>query len=405
MKKLVIIAVALRLLVSALLFHPDIKTIAFQTSFLRQGVYDIYNYLSLNKASLPLKEEFVYFPLTYFTIGGYQAIISPLLGNNFDKWLNNADSNSMVNNSSIFKFLVLLKLPLLVLDISVAYLLLKFFKDSKMGKKAFELWLFNPFTIVLIYAFSNIDLYAAMLTVIVFLLLQQQKLIKASLVLGIAVAFKLYPLLFVPFLFVKAKNIKEKILTVLIPVIVFIATIIPFWSKAFVNSALVSGLSTRIFSPNFVIGFGESMIIGLFLLSVLFSYAWINTKQIDLFNYFVVALLVLFSFSHFHISWLLWAAPFLVILVIKKPNLALPILLWSTLAVSIPFLYNDRSMTISLFRIYTNWFDLLPIPFTVVQKFYDPYGLQSLIHSLLAGVSVVLAYNIFKTNNQKYEQI
>lgn len=402
---IIIIAVTLRLLVSALLFHPDIKTIAFQTSFLRQGVSDIYNYLSINNASLPIKEEFVYFPLTYFTIGGYQSLIAPILGSGFDSWLKDADSNSLVNNSSIFSYLVLLKLPLLVLDIMIAYLLLKFFKDSKMGEKAFELWLFNPFTIILIYAFSNIDLYAVLLTVIAFLLLKQEKLIKASLVLGIAVAFKLYPLLFVPFLFVKAKDIKEKVLVSLIPVLVFIVTVIPFWSKAFVNSALLSGLSTRIFSPNFVIGFGESMIIGLFLLSVLFSYAWINTKQINLFNYFVVALLVLFSFSHFHVSWLLWIAPFLVILVIKKPSLSLPILLWSTMAMAIPLLYNDRSMTISLFRIYSNWFDLLPIPFTVVQKFYDPYGLQSVIHSLMAGISVLLSYNLLRSGDNKYNTL
>ncbi len=393
---LIVLAVLLRLLVSGLLFHPDIKTIAFQTSFLSKGVINIYPYLIQNKANLPLKEEFVYFPLTYFTIGSYQTILSNFLGDSFDKWLIDADANSVVNNPNIFKFLILLKLPLLMMDMAIAYLLLNFFKDLNLGKRAFELWLFNPFTIILIYAFSNIDIYAVLLTVIAFLYIKQEKLIKASVILGIAVAFKLYPLLFVPFLFVKAKDTKEKLLTILIPISIFVVSVIPFWSQAFVNSALVSGLSTRIFSPNFVIGFGESMMLGLFLLSILFCYAWINAKQINLFNYFVIVLLILFSFSHFHISWLLWIAPFLVIVVIKKPRLAWAIFLWSILALSIPLLYNDRSMTISLFRVYSNWFDLLPIPFTVVQKFYDPYGLQSLIHSLLAGISVILAYNIYK---------
>jgi hypothetical protein len=398
LKKLLIIAVLLRLLVSGLLFHPDIKTIAFQTSFLKTGVTDIYTYLTNNKATLPLKEEFVYFPLTYFTLGGYQAIVSPLLGNGFDKWLADGSANSVVNNPNIFKYLIALKLPLILVDIAIAYLLLGFFVDRKKGELAFELWLFNPFTIILIYAFSNIDLYAVLLTLIAFLLIKQEKIIKASAVLGLAIAFKLYPLLFVPFLIVKGKNTKEKILAALIPISIFVATLLPFWSTNFVNSALLSGLSTRIFSPNFVIGFGESMIVGLMLLSIMFGYAWINEKSINLFNYFVVLLLTLFSFSHFHISWLLWIAPFLVILVIERPKLALPVFLWSTLAISIPFLYNDRSMTISLFRIYTSWFDLLPIPFTIVQKFYDPFGLQSMIHSLLAGISVVLSYNIFKPN-------
>lgn len=402
--KILFLAIILRLLVSALLFHPDIKTIAFQTSFLKKGVIDIYPYLINNRASLPLKEEFVYFPLTYFTLGGYQAFISPLLGNGFDQWLGNADTNAVVNNSDILKYLVAMKLPLIVVDVSIAYLLLGYFNDRKKGERAFELWLFNPFTIILIYAFSNIDLYAVLLTVIAFLFLKQQKLLKASVFIGLAIAFKLYALLFVPFLFIKAKTIREKILSVSIPLLVFLFSIIPFWSKDFVNSALLSGLSTRIFSPNFLIGFGESMIIGIFLLSILFCFAWIYENNIKLFNYFVVLLLVVFSFSHFHISWLLWIAPFLVILVINKSNLSLLVFLWSVLAISIPMFYSDRSMTISLFRIYSNWFDLLPIPFTVIQKVYDPYSFQSLLHSLMAGISVALSFNLLQDGRNKKDE-
>ncbi len=394
--KLLVTAIILRLLVSALLFHPDIKTIAFQTSFLKKGVVNIYPYLINNRANLPLKEEFVYFPLTYLTIGGYQTIISPFLGKGFNEWLGDAGANSVVNNPNIFKYLVALKLPLIIVDVAIAYLLLGYFKDRKKGEQAFELWLFNPFTIILIYAFSNIDLYAVLLTVAAFLFLKQEKLLKASAFIGLAVAFKLYALLLVPFLFIKAKSVKEKILTILIPLSIFLISIIPFWSKDFVNSALLSGLSTRIFSPNFVIGFGESMVIGIFLLSALFCFAWLYENNIKLLNYFVVILLIIFSFSHFHISWLLWIAPFLVILAVNKPRLSWLIFLWSVLAISIPFLYNDRSMTVSLFRIYTSWFDLLPIPFTIVQKVYDSYGLQSLIHSLMAGISVVLSINLLK---------
>ncbi len=404
-KNIIILAVLLRLLVSGLLFHPDIKTIAFQTSFLKDGVTDIYTHLVENKASLTLKEEFVYFPLTYFTIGSYQAVLSTLLGSGFNQWLGDANANSVVNNPKIFEFLILLKLPLLIMDITIAYLLLKFFKDKKLGERAFELWLFNPFTIILIYGFSNIDLYTVLLTLIAFLLIKQEKLIASLVVFGFAISFKLYPLLFLPILFTYAKSIKEKVQTILIPLGIFIATLIPFWSINFVNSALVSGLSTRIFSPNFDIGMGESMIIGLFLLSIMFCYAWINEQKISLLNYFVVLLLILFSFSHFHTSWLLWVSPFLVIFTVKPPKLSWLIFLWSLMAISIPFLYNDRSMTISLFRIYSSWFDLLPIPFTVVQKVYDPFGMQSIIHSLMAGTSAVLSYNLLKENTNKNAEI
>jgi hypothetical protein len=394
LKKLLFLAIVLRLFVSAFLFHPDIKTIAFQTSFLKKGITNIYPYLVNNKQSLPLREEFVYFPLTYFTIGGYQAVISPLLGKDFNNWLYDAGANSVVSNPNIFKYLIFLKLPLLFMDIFIAFLLFKFFKKKINGEKAFTLWLFNPFTIILIYVFSNIDLYPILLTVIAFLNIKRKNILLGSLFLGLASCFKLYPLLFLPFMFLKGRTLKEKILSVAIPISMTVVSVIPFWSKAFVDSALVSGLTTRIFSPGFSVGFGESIIVGVFLLSALFFYALMINKKIKLFNYWIIFLLLIFSFSHFHISWLLWIAPFLVIKAIQKPKLLWPIFFWAIIAISIPLFYSDRAMTISLFRIYTTWFDLLPTPFVVLQKVYDPYNFQSLLHSSLAGLSVLISYKL-----------
>jgi hypothetical protein len=395
MKKLLILAIVLRLLVAAFLFHPDIKTYNFQSSFLKKGVFNIYTYLVENKKSLTLKDDFVYFPLTYFTVGGYQWIASPILGSGFNSWLADASSNSVVRNPNIFKYLVVLKLPYLVLDILIAFLLKKFFDDEEKGKKAFTLWLFNPFTIFLIYAFSNIDIYAVLLTVIAFLLLKRDKLLQASAVLGIAAGFKLYPVLFIPFLILKAKNVKEKILAGVIPMLIMGTIVLPFWSPAFVQSAFLSGLTTRIFSPGFSIGFNESAIVGLLAISALFFYGWVIDKKINVFNYWIILLLSIFSFSHFHIAWLLWVAPFM------KPSLSLPLFLLATLALIIPMLYEDRSMTISLFRVYSTWYDLIPTPFTILQKFYDPYSLQSIFHSILAGGSLIIGYKLLSKEDEK----
>jgi len=397
--KILILAIVLRVLVAGFLFHPDIKTYNFQASFLKKGVINIYSYLRENKSTLPLKDEFVYFPLTYFVVGGYQTAVSGILGSGFDSWLNDAGSNSVVGNPNIFKYLTVLKLPYLFLDILVAFFLMKYFKDKKRGEKAAAIWLFNPFTIVLIYVFSNIDMYTVLLTLISFLYIKRNKLLQASVFLGIASCFKLYPMLFIPFLLLKGKDLTEKISVCLIPIFILGIVIAPFWSPAFVQSALVSGLTTRIFSPGFTIGFGESIIVGLFLLSALFFYGWLFDKKINLFNYWIIFLFLIFSFSHFHIAWLLWIAPFLVILAVKMPSLSLPLFLLTTLAMVIPFFYQDRSMTISLFRVYTTWYDLLPTPFAVLQKFYDPYNFQSIVHSILAGATVLISYKILKNKN------
>lgn len=399
MRKLLVLAVVLRVLVAAFLFHPDIKTYNYQASFLKKRVFNIYTYLVQNKKTLPLKDDFVYFPLTYFVLGGYQAALSPVLGSGFDSWLANASSNSIVNDPNIFKYLLILKFPYLVLDIVIAFLLKRFFDDPNKASKAFTFWLFNPFTIFLIYAFSNVDIFAVLLSVVAFLLIKKERLILASAILGIAAGFKLYPLLFIPFLFVKGRDLREKIFIVLVPAVILGIIIIPFWSQDFVQSALISGLTTRIFNPGFSIGLGESMIVGLFSISILFFYALLIDKKVKLFNYWLVLLILIFSFSHFHIAWLLWIAPFIVILACKKPSISLPLFLLAILAFMIPMLYDDRSMTISLFRIYSTWYDLIPTPFAIVQKFYDPYNLQSILHSILAGGSLIIGYEILSDHN------
>ncbi len=196
------------------------------------------------------------------------------------------------------------------------------------------------------------------------------------------------------------KSIKENILYGLIPFGIFGLISIPFISSSFLQSTLISGLTTRMFNPGFNVGFGESIIVGMMLLSALFFYAWIKDKNINLLNYWFTVLGIIFAFSHFHIAWLLWIAPFAIILAIKNSKLSLPILLLSTIGVLIPFIYQDRSMSIALFRIYSVWFDLLPTPFTTVQRFFDPYNLQSILHSLLAGGIGILVFQMFKNNNK-----
>src|SRR3989344_158243 len=96
----------------------------------------------------------------------------------------------MVRDPGIFKYLIALKLPYLVVDIAIAFLLMQFFKNEKeglpAGRQAFTSWLFNPFTIILIYVFGNIDIFPAAITLGAFLLLKKQKSLAASLLLGLA---------------------------------------------------------------------------------------------------------------------------------------------------------------------------------------------------------------------------
>jgi hypothetical protein len=269
---------------------------------------------------------------------------------------------------------------------------MEFFEEKAQKEKAFVFWLFNPFTIIIIYAFSNIDIFPVILTVISFLMIKRQKLLPAAVLMGIAAGFKLYPLLFIPFLFLSGRNLKEKIMLSFTPLVVFGVIILPFISQAFIQSALVSGLTTGIFASSLTV----------LSISALFFYAafidkWDTaTKRINLFKYWTALFLIIFSLTLFHIQWLLWVIPFLIIYCVKNLKLSILIFILGIISFTVPALFQDRSMTISLFRVYSTWFDALPTPFTLIQKFYDPGVLQIVFQSMLAGGSLITIYKIFK---------
>lgn len=393
-RNLLVLAVLLKIILLPFYFHPDIKTYHFQSSFLKEGVWNIYSYLSSNKNTLPLKEEFVYFPLTYFTLGTYQIVASPLLGSEFNHWLFNASVTS-IEDPNVFRYLFILKLPYLLLDILIAFMLTYMVSDLQKKKTIFTFWLFNPFSLVLIYLYSNVDIFPVFLIVLSLYFASKNNLFASSLALGIGAGFKAFPLLLVPFLLLKASTIKEKFLVITTSFSAFLLSVLPFiTSGAFRESTLVSGLTTRIMSYGIDIGFGEILMPGLILLSIVFFWGIWN-KGVDLWRYYLVALLLVLSSIHFHIHWLLWIIPFFSLLIIKGDSSEIFIsFVLLIVAFTIPLLYSDKFMSVGLLSVISPLFGLLPTPAAVIQKIYNPLSVQGALHSLLFAGSLVLSWKI-----------
>ena len=308
-KRILVLAVLIRMLIMPFYFHPDIKTYNFQAFFLKKGVWNIYDYLSTNKNGLPLKDEFVYFPLTYFFLGGYQIIASPFLGGGFENWLFDANNNS-VTSAGVFRFLFILKLPYLVLDIFIGLILCSFFTDFGNKRKVLLFWLFNPFSIILLYVYSNVDIFPTFLAVLSLYYAKKNNFSLSALALGMGAGFKAFPILLVPFLLSKTQGFKNQLLVLFCSFAVFALTIMPFIkSAAFRQSTLASGLTTRIISSGLDIGFGEILMPALVLLSMLFF--WAMKNKIELWRLYLTAFLLALISIHFHIQWLLWIIPFM----------------------------------------------------------------------------------------------
>ncbi len=398
LKKLFILAVLIRLLIMPFYFHPDIKTYHFQSSFLKHGVFNIYSYLAANKGNLPIKEDFVYFPLTYLFLGTYQIMVAPLLGSQFNVWL--ADASEQARETvGTFRYLFLLKIPYLLIDLLIPFLLIRFLESTEKKRKAVILWLFNPFSIVIIYIFSNLDIIPVALSLGSLLLLRSKKIILSGIMLGLAAGFKVYPMVFLPFLILHTKNLKQGIKLFLATVITLLLIILPFWSQAFLNSAFISGLTTRIVYPSIPIGFGEALMIGVITLTMLFILELMeNNLSLDkLWLSIFFTLLLLFSTIHYHIAWLLWIMPFLILFYLTKENKVGKLAwVWFSLAMLIPLTFDDKFMTVSTLSVISPLYNLLPTPFLILQKIYDPFLLQGLIHSLMLGVSMALIIQSFK---------
>lgn len=401
---LIALALLLRLLIIPFYFHPDIKTYHFQASFLKQGVVDIYSYLAQNKTTLPTKEEFVYFPLTYFFLGSYQIMASPFLGSQFQNWLADSQVQTYPSAPYVFRYLFILKLPYLIFDLLIAVGLVNFFNNQKDKKRALIIWLFNPISLILIYVYSNVDIFPVFFSLLSLTLAKNRRLILSALMLAIGVGFKAYPIIFLPIILLNADSIKLR-LKILATVVLTLGLINGLFltSAAFLSSTVSSGLTTRLLYPGLSIGFGESLMLGLISLGALGSYILIK-KQLkgdQNYIYYLSILLLIFSFSHFHIQWVLWILPMVIILNIYLPKFNLISWVLCLVAFIIPILYEDSFMLVALLGVISPIYKVLPTPFAIVSRFNDPYIFQSGLHSLLAGGSLILVYQLLRGDQSK----
>lgn len=397
-RNLLLLAVVLRLLIMPFYFHPDIKTTNYKVSFLKEGVIDIYSHIEQNLSKLTYPEQFNYFPVTYFFLGSYQVLASPFLGEDFSDWLTDA-GQSANERVGAYRYLLILKLPYLMFDIFTAFLLMGFFTLTEQKRRVFTLWLFNPLSIILIYVFSNIDIIPVFLTVVSLYYFEKNKLFAAAVMLGLGASFKAFPLLLVPFLILKAPTVKEKIVVSLASFGTFFITILPvIFNSSFHQSALASGLTTRIVYTGIGLGFSENLLVTVFMYTLLIFIAYLS-RGIDLLIYTLLTFLFILSSIHFHIQWVLWVMPFvtLVTFSVREEKKVINILWLFIISASvIPLLYQDRYMSTMLLNAISPLFVQLPTPATAVQRIYDPYVIQSVLHTVLLSVSIATAFKLLK---------
>lgn len=370
-RRVFIVAAFFYFFIAPFFFHPDIKIIYYLSQFLSHGVVNIYQYIATHPDKAMLG-PFVYPPLSYFTVGIVYPVINLLAGSGFTPWL--GMGNDAVDVAGIFRYLFLIKTPLILTLLITGWALSKI----SSRKAVLWIWFFNPLTIYIVGFMGQIDILPVMLTVLA-LLWAKPKPFLAAVLLGLGGALKTYPLLFLPFLaLLSTANLKRSALIFVAGLVPYLLIITPFLvTPAFYSDTLTSGLTQRVLQLALPLGFMENLyLVPAILTMLVLAAGLLHRGQIHrLSGYWLAASLLPVVLSHFHPQWLLWSLPFIILYFDW-----LSLLIFSVSAMGTILLFPDKFLTWGLISPFNSQILFLP-------AFTNPL-LQSLSHSVLVGVSL-----------------
>lgn len=345
------------------------------------------------------REYFIYPPLTYFTLGSFMWLLKPFYGSGFVTWIQGYGNDvlSVLTHPHVFRYLFLMKIPYLVFDLLALFGLYRFVSLKKDRQRILKYWWLNPIVIFLPYVWGQFDIIPVALSVLALSLLRKRP-VAGALLLGLAAAFKNYPLLFLPVVILSiAKDYKQGIKMFLAGVLPFILTVLPFAGHSFFrDTVLFSWQSQKML--DFMWGIGGDIgiypfVIGYTLIAFWsFTHARLNRDAI---GPLTLSLFWYYATTNFHQQWFLWILPFLVLYAVKSA-LFRPIFFWITLLFFLRLVSLQGNVTTELFVWIAPAIDDLPKSRYLVGLLYDINKTRNIIASFYLATSLWVAGLITK---------
>ncbi len=405
--KALIIGVVIRVILMPITVHPDLWGHSFTAYFLAyKGELNIYDFLLGLPKDYPLvvnfgvNDIFIYPPLTYFTLGLFRFLVKPFADPNFIPWL-------MSNVGNFYEFpkvgfqIFLFKLPYLFIDIASAFLLSSLFTDPTKKKMAFKLWMFNPLTFYATFMMGQLDILPVFFTILACYLFKNKKMNWGLFALGIGGAYKMYPLLLIPaaaFLF--GETFWKKVKLIAVGILPYVLTIAPYlMSKGFRSMVLFGSKETKMLFMNWSVTGAESVFPFILILVVIYLISYYSKNKIAIEYYFLVILLLIFATSSYHPQWFLWVTPFLIYALVKNSFKYVELVITLVVCWFIITMFFEASLSYGLFApIWPKLTEATGLT-GVLSKYMDVFQFKSIIRSVFAGVSLFLAYKLFKNED------
>lgn len=444
MKKWLIIGIIIRLVIIPITYHPDLNLFWLGNYLLvaKQMWLGFYDFLGSSDDPLAMVQPpnaFTYPPLAILSGGLWASLLYRLIDLDFVREVILGPGKHAGNLG--FSWLVFLtKLQYLLPDIGVGWLLHRIVKaklsSESIALKTFVAWMINPITLYATFAIGQFDIYPVFFMVLAVWLIDKSKIkyqklkievpakYLSGLALGIGGAFKLFPLLFLPFLILGyGKTVKEKLGTGALGILGYLLPILPYLPSAgFRQFALLAPQTDKMLFANIPVSGAEYLsvfVVGYVVLVWLFvkggdSSAGRRLSQNDrtLWKAMAAVLLLFFAVTHFHPQWFIWVSPWLVLMIaysspfegetrrghIMKFKIVLPIsvLLLCYLILVLSF---ESSLNYGILIGNQGAPDLMSLLPTFLQL--EKFKYLSLVRSMFAGTA---GYLILWLLNQNYEK-
>ncbi len=410
---ILLVGIFIRLLLSAVTFHPDIVHFDLAGYVIGKGnILNFYDYTySLDKGDEFSKKYpialFNYPPAIYFSVGTLNWILTGWTDQSFhERFL--FDFKNTLGDLRLYLHLILLKIPYLSFDIGTAFLLYNLFVSKREKVLAFTFWIFNPWVLYSTYMMGQFDVIPTTFVVLALYIVTRKtnlskKVFLAAVFLGLGASFKIFPLLLLPLLAFLLHTWFKRVMVILLGVSVYLLTILPFLgSSGFRSTALVANQTFKSLYAQIPVSGGESII--LFLAFIGFFY-YICLYQIEkaenLWQRFLTILLLFFVFTHYHPQWFLWITPFLIIEVIHSNFKHLFLLIVTAISFLGTVFLFEQSLSIGLFAPLNPFLFNGPSLWQLLKIDIDVNFLRSLFQSLFVGVAAYLIYYYFPRKSSK----
>ncbi len=357
---------------------------------------DVYGYLAQNRAHLGNSDRFVYPPLSYFFLGSINVISGLVLGPDLYGWLSDWGSTGYLH-PRMFEFMLILKLPYLLMDLSVGYLIWKYLEKSQNRELALALWFFNPLSLYAIYVLSQFDIVGALLTMAALILVTQKKLTVSAFLIGLGVLIKSYPLFLLPFIYMRIRSLKQFLSVSLATLIALALPLMPVInSPDFIETMRQSNLMQRIFIAALPVGGAQAVPLYIFGYTLVLWQSWKRKEKFDLLPEFLTTTFLVLLLAHFHAQWVIWSLPFLIIVLAKAPRLW-PAFVGAALALFITnLMIADSWVFLATFSPVNNHAVMLPPLTDLIHNSPGVDFLQSLAHTFLAATGLYIIGTAWK---------